>query len=767
MKIFFIRKWMFDYIWDMRKLTALIFLFSLSICVKGQFFNRIDSIHVTENGVSLPNPWSGGINFPAINEVDVNGDGRKDIFIYDKFNSRKTVYLNNGNTNYLLAWDYAPEYSGKFPEINQWVLMYDYNCDGREDLFTLSPIALSAMAVYRNDYTVATGLQWTLVDNYLDEKYQTLRQNIFVSGVSIPGLSDIDGDGDMDIIGYNSLPDARFILHKNYSMERYGNCDSLDFEYATGCWGNFALLVGGANQVGCFHCPCREGRAQFNTPDFDEPVYEQSEAARRDDTVSGMLIIDIDGDNDKDMLIGDVASYNSLLVVNDGTNTTAEMGSQDTIFPSYDVPADFDGFHYHYYLDIDNDAVRDLLVVPNFNENYEGMWFYRNDGTDAHPLFEFTEKSFLQNTMIEAGENAAPVLYDYDNDGLLDLMVGFDEFQNATHNHKTGIRYYKNTGTSALPSFELIDSDIATISQYNFTSPVYPAFGDLDGDGDKDMIVGNEDGRLAYFVNNGGAGNVSDFSFVAFNYMSIDVGKYSTPQIYDLNGDGLNDIIIGEQNGFVNLYKNVGTTGAAFFAVTPTNDSVGCIAIQAPSTVDGFTVPFFYDSLGSKRLLVANQNGLIYSYDSIDGNINGCYHFKGYVQDSSESIRNKFNITVSGGDLNGDGLTDLVMGQSTGGVEVRYQSNSGIGISELPRVKPSFILSPNPVADKMDVRFFNLGSLQNSIVRLYDIRGKLILSTQLKSMEAQIDVSDLENGIYLMQLISGDNSVGRKFVISR
>lgn len=766
MKIFSIRKWMIDYLWNMRKFLIVLLILTSAMQVKSQFFNRVDTINVVENGTQLQNPWSGGINFPAVNEVDVNGDGKKDIFIYDKFNSRNTVFLNNGNTNYNLAWDYAPEYNNKFPEISQWVLMYDYNCDGREDLFTLSPVALSAMAVYRNDFTIATGLQWTLVDDYLDEKYQTLRQNIFASGVSQPGLSDIDGDGDMDIIGYNSIADARFIFHKNYSMERYGNCDSLDFEYATGCWGSFALLVGGANQVGCFHCPCREGRVDTTSHKFEKPVYEQSEAAPQDDTVSAMLLIDIDGDNDKDILIGDVASYNSLLVINDGSNVTADMGSQDTIFPSYDVSAIFDGFHYHSYMDIDNDGIRDLLVVPNFNENHEGMWFYRNDGTTAHPVFEFTTKSFLQKGMIEAGENAAPVLYDYDNDGLLDLMLGFDEFVNATLSNKTGIRYYRNTGTASLPAFELIDSDVATISQYNFVSPVYPAFGDLDGDGDKDMIVGNEDGRLAYFINNGGAGNVSDFSFVAFYYMSIDVGKYSTPQIYDLNNDGLNDLIIGEQNGYINLYKNIGSTSSAFFDAAPTNDTLGCIEIHRPSFVDGYTVPFFYDSLGSKRLLVANENGLIYSYDSIDANISGCFHLKGFAFDNSESDRLKFNITVSGGDLNGDGLTDLVIGQSTGGVEVRYQSNSGIGISEPVKIKPSFTLSPNPANEKLNLRFFNLVSLQNSAIKIYDIAGKIVFKSTVRSIESQIDISSLHDGIYMMQLISGENSVSRKFIVS-
>ncbi len=749
----------------MKKLLLFFSLLLVTLVGKAQFFNRVDTIRVIENGIQLRNPWAGGINFPSVNAVDVNGDGRKDIFMYDKFNSKVSVFLNNGSTNYELAWNYSPDYAFKFPQINQWVLMYDYNCDGREDIFTLSPIALSAMAVYRNDYTPGTGLQWTLVDDYLDESFMSLRQNIFVSGVSLPGLSDVDGDGDMDIVGYNSFPDARFIFHKNYSKEDYGNCDSLDFKYETGCWGNFALLVGGANEVGCFNCPCREGRPHEANPDYAEPKYEQSEAAPMDDTVSGMLLIDIDGDNDKDMLIGDVASHNSLLVVNGGTNVSANMLSQDTVFPSYDVSADFDGFHSHSYIDINNDGNRDLLVYPNSNENYQGMWYYRNDNTDAHPIFEFTDRAFLQKSMIEVGENSSPILYDYDNDGLLDLMIGFDEFVNAT-SRNTGIRYYKNVGTATSPAFELIDSDVATISQFNFTSPIYPAFGDLDGDGDKDMVIGNEDGRLAYFVNNGGPGNVSNFAFVAFNYMSIDVGKYSTPQIFDLNNDGLNDLIIGEQNGLINYYKNVGSVSSAFFAAPPTNDTLGCIIIQAPQTTDGFTVPFMYDSLGSKRLLVANQNGLILSYDGIDGNISGCFHFKGNAIDSSESTRIKFNITVSGGDLNADGLTDLVIGQSSGGVEVRYQSNSGIGIPEVPKTKPSIVISPNPVSDKMNLRFFNLSAGSKSVLRLYNITGELIMTTELRSMEAQLDLSSLSNGIYMVQLISGENSVSRKIIVS-
>jgi len=70
------------------------------------------------------------------------------------------------------------------------------------------------------------------------------------------------------------------------------------------------------------------------------------------------------------------------------------------------------------------------------------------------------------------------------------------------------------------------------------------------------------------------------------------------------------------------------------------------------------------------------------------------------------------------------------------------------------------------VNEKMTIRFFNLSPGNNSVLRLYNITGELVSTIHLKTSEAQIDLSGFSNGVYMAQLISGENSVSRKFVVS-
>lgn len=750
----------------MKKISILLILFTgifINAFSQGKFV-RVDTISVREAGSDLLNPWAGGINFPLMSEIDMNGDGIHDIFVFDVHNNRILPYINDGSAG-VGAWRYDPSFSSKFPPINKWAMLYDYNCDGKKDLFTLSSSPPSGIKVYRNDYNTTSGLQWTLVNSFLQERFATITTNIFASGVSIPTFTDIDNDGDMDILGYNSVPDGRIVYHRNVSMDEFGHCDSLKFEYATGCWGNFTLRIGSTNTVACFHCPCREASPTFIRLYEDPVAYDPSDAARRDDTISSVFAIDLDGNGAKEILIGDVSSETTLMIHNGGTPSAAEMDTQDIQYPSSDVSALFNGFHFHSYIDIDNDSKKDLLVMANEFENRRGIWWYKNNGTNSIPIFNKQGEGFLQNEMIDVGENAAPVLFDYNSDGLLDLIIGGSVYQSSTGTNKNSLFVYKNIGTAQSPAFELISDDLANISSLGYGTPIYPAFADLDADGDADLVLGLEDGTLQYFNNSAGAGNPVSLQLALPNYMGIDVGNAATPQLFDLNKDGKMDIIVGEKNGFVNYFENSGSVASAFYSNVPTNDTLGCIVRQMSSSPDGFTVPFLYDSLAKTRLLVSNLSGNIFQYVGINGNIAGCFMLTDSVFPRSESFRIKTNLTVSGGDLNGDGLIDLVVGLASGGVQVYMQKDPTLDIEELNYALIDFDCYPNPSNAQFAIVFKDQRMTEQKVLSITDLMGKVMYKEVVSEKLVNVSTEEYPSGIYFVRVSTPALGISKKILV--
>ena len=233
-----------------------------------------------------------------------------------------------------------------------------------------------------------------------------------------------------------------------------------------------------------------------------------------------------------------------------------------------------------------------------------------------------------------------------------------------------------------------------------------------------------------------------------------------------MNKDGLLDILCGGQRGFVNFFKNIGSVSAPMFSNIPTNDTLGCIVLQGIGTTDGFTVPFFYDSLGSTRLLLASEDGNINQYNQIDGNLNGCFNLSGKIYDPAESKRIKFNITVSGGNLNGDNLTDIIIGQSTGGAEIRYQVDPTAGVSEIGEIKPVLEIYPNPVSDNLKIYFYNLKNRAAKIC-VFNSLGEIVSVKNINRDNLELNTSNWAAGIYFIQLTAGNYSVGKKLIVGK
>lgn len=220
------------------------------------------------------------------------------------------------------------------------------------------------------------------------------------------------------------------------------------------------------------------------------------------------------------------------------------------------------------YVDWDNDGDKDIVVGIDTWDDYG--W---DNAFDAHGrwtrgplhgyvyLLENTGKGAYANRgKVEAGGAPIdvygapnPCIADFDGDGDLDLICG--EFVD-------GLTWFENTGTRSAPRFaagrQLSNrkGDIRLHLQM-----IVPVVSDFDGDGRADLIVGDEDGRVAWVRNTGKVRKgMPQFEQPAYFRQQADLVKFgalSTPCAFDWDGDGMQDIVAGNSAGELALIRNL------------------------------------------------------------------------------------------------------------------------------------------------------------------------------------------------------------------
>ncbi|HYG39257.1 MAG TPA: T9SS type A sorting domain-containing protein [Cytophagales bacterium] len=720
-------------------------VFSIFITFQGfsqnLFFTFDNTVKVEQNGKILTSPWVGGLNAAHISKIDLNNDQVEDLLLFDKITGRVTTFVavqESGSS----FFKHEPKYEFLFPVFKGYVLSVDYNCDGKKDIFTAGNTG--DVMVYKNISEPAGNIKFEIAKETILTEGLSGLLSLHISQTDVPSITDLDEDGDLDIVTFDASGGHSAILHKNQSQEKYGHCDSLDFKRIGTCWGNF--MKGHSCSEVEFGVDCGN-----------------NEAMRVLHTGSTSLVLDLDGDTVKDLLIGGVSCNNLLALKNAGTSLNANFTSVTDTFP---LPQLFN-FPASFYEDVDFDGLKDLIVSPNISSNQENLanldrsiMFFKNSGLNEAPVFDLISSDFLQNEMIDLGEYSYPALADIDGDNDMDLLVGHRGKLQADNSFYATLYLYENIGSVDVPSFKLKSTDYLNLSSLKYQN-VKPYVIDLDEDGRIDFVFAYTDpdtnkGSLAYILNPADGGFDLDINAVV--PIDFSFNSYDNPLLYDVDKDGLLDLILGSNQGRLEYYKNSGTNLAPSFTLT--NDKFGGIENSLSNLSPS---PFIYnlDHTGTEELIIGDRSGkLKFFFDwqkELDGVFTNSPDF--LLNEFSEKFESVFfgkEIFPTAGDLNNDGLPELILGTNGGGL-IYLKNETAVNGSENEIGKSKLRIYPNPSNNT-----FLIESETGGVVEVFSLLGQRVFSKSIEEGKANIDLNKYEKGTYIVRMTS---SAGKTYSV--
>ncbi|MBN1153695.1 VCBS repeat-containing protein [candidate division KSB1 bacterium] len=542
------------------------------------------------------------------------------------------------------------------------------------------------LAHYRHDVTGSLAFSFVLVTDHFNE--------IDVGEFATPSFIDLDNDGLLDMMVGGQHGRIFHFEQETVNSFKFNllNKQFNDIQVGYGSTPHFTNLDNDSL------IDMIVGERVGNLNYYEQEAVDSENFVLVDDTLSGIIAatrprlftLDLDQDDLLDLIIGGGNGYLEHYEQDTPGSYTFSLISEqfsEIYVGAYSAP---------YFIDLNDDGLFDLII----GEETGFLNHYIQDGEDIDSFHLITEK--FVNDVIDVGRNAAPALADLDNDGLLDMLVGNED----------GMLYYYEQNAIGSSLFNFVSDKFCDIDVGAQAAPILT---DINNNGLYDLIIGQSMGNLNLYEQD--AVGLCSFHLITENLDGISVGRYAAPCIVDLDADGLFDLLVGENNGYLHHYEQVTADSLHFTCIS---DSLGSLDVgdrSSPCVTD-------LDDDGLLDLIVGSLSSRVYHYEQTET-----------ASDSFNYVAEFFNdVYISSAkpvfvDINHDGLDDYLAGSYLG--DIRYFQRIKDTFVDLDgmRTWPEYITLfqnyPNPFNPATTIRY-DLSQSARVKVSIHNMHGQTV-----------------------------------------
>ncbi|MBS1782053.1 MAG: VCBS repeat-containing protein [Bacteroidetes bacterium] len=709
--------------------TTLFFILSFRAMAQTMLYLPDSTWKVFSSGQEKTIAFSGGFNNPQFSMGDLNNDGRQDLIVFEKGSVQIKTFLNYGSKG-KPDYRYRPEYADLFPEIygqrsvSSYLKLEDLNCDNIPDLLTRGTAGFTVYHGYYLNNHLA-------FKKYKELFYSPLIYNLegFDGAIFPPAGWNIKGNGGttgwlsasanpgslvypfhppsmvmfdaakLKVSESSRLISKRFCISPNLKQEAKVSfwiyrdlgigSDSIAVYISSDTSMNKAICLGVVARNISINQPDIKSSAGWYFYTFSVPFscFGYGQFLQFKGTNQGGRNIFMDEISwVSSSCTGDVNAY-----VDPGGDIPGigdVDGDGDVDFFAFNISGGFINFYKNYQQEegLPCDSIHVNLKDACWGKVYQSASVHQTLGVNCpqwQPTVPPAKITHSGNTLC---------MFDYDGDGDLDYLNGGVSYNTIQLliNGRVEYNYPRDT---------IIQQDTAwQAGGHRYQAAQFPAafFIDLDQDGKKDILISpsaemaSENYNCIAYYRNTGTLSKPAFSFQSDTTLidqTIDLGTGSYPVFFDFNKDGKLDLLVGgdglfQQDGSmyarIAYYENTSSGNTKSFTLRDLN----FLNIDSFKLKGAYPAVGDLDNDGLMDLVVGHANGTISFYKNIALSNNAQPQWqlaKSVLKDASgQNIDSAQFAAPFIYDLNKDGKPDLLIGSASGNVYY-YQNTGNVG----------------------------------------------------------------------------------------